>query len=262
MFGYIIAADSAELVGWVRARARSATSIRDRPMREFRVDDAVVRRETRSSAFLWATVFLLMVAAVSLFLFGGHESSGANLFALTVLGAVVGGGILACLEALHFALRQMVFVLESNAIVRKRKGYPEVKIAFSELESLREELGFLIVESNEPRKKIVIPYSVTGYEAIRTELSKFCQLSARVGLSLRGTALLAVTLSSWTAFLRSMDERVVIPAGAVALITLAFGSRRGWRLLRTTSQRSLFWIPFASAWLVAFLLIYLRVTRP
>jgi hypothetical protein len=231
-------------------------------MQEFRIEGAAIRREARSSALLWGTVLLLMVAAVLLFTFGGHKESDANLFVLTVVGAVLVASILACREALHFAFRQMSFVLDNNEIVRKRKGYPEVKIAFSELESLREELGCLIVESNEPRKKIAIPYSVSGYEAIRTELSKYCQLSARVELSLKGAALLAMILSSWTAFSRSTDERVVIPAGAIALITLAFGSRRVWTLLRTGSQRSLFWIPFAFAWLVAFLLIYLRATRP
>jgi hypothetical protein len=231
-------------------------------MQEFRIEGAAIRREARSSALLWGTVLLLIVAAVLLFVFGGYKRSDANLFALTVLGAVASASILACREALHYAFRRMVFVLDGNEIARKRKGYLEVKIAFSQVESLREELGCLIIESNEPRKKIVIPYSVSGYEAIRTELSKHCQLSARVELSLRGATLLAMILSSWTAFLRSADSKVVISAGAVGLITLAIGSHRMWTLLRTNSWRSAFWIPFAYVWIVASQLIYLRVTRP
>lgn len=231
-------------------------------MPEFRIESDAIRREARSSALLWGAVFLLMAVSVLLFVFGGHESSDAGPFAPIVLVAsVVTSIILAYREAFHFAFRQMVFVLNGNEITRKRQGYPDVTIAFSEIAYLGEELGYLIVESDEPQKKIAIPYSVSGYEAIRTELSKYCELPARVGLSLKGAALLTMILSSWTAFLRSADARVVIPAGAVALITLAIGSRRLWTLLRTKSKRSLFWFPFAFAWSVAFLLIYLRVTR-
>ena len=230
-------------------------------MEEFKIEGSALRREARSSAFLWGSVFLLMVVAVLFVVLGEHKSSDADMFAITVLGVGVAASIiLVCREALHYAFRQMVFVLTGKEIIRRRKGYSEVRIAFSEIENLSEELGYLIVESDEPRKKIAIPHSVSGYEAIRTELSKYCQLSARVGLSLKGAALLAASLASWTAFLRSTDARVVIAAGGIALITLAFGSRHLWKLLRSDSNRSLFWVPLAFAWLIAFLLMFLRIT--
>jgi hypothetical protein len=184
------------------------------------------------------------------------------LFVLSFLGSMVGASVLACREALHYAFRQMVFVLNGNEIIRRRQGYPEVKIAFSEVESLSEERRYLIVKSGEPRKKIAIPRTVRGYEAILTELAKHCPISARKDLPLRSIALLAISLSSWTAILWSADNRVVIAAGGVALITLAIGSRRLWALLRGTSKSPLMWSSLGFAWLLALLLIYLRVARP
>ena len=230
---------------------------------EFRVEGAARRREAWLSAFLWSAVLLPMSVSALHIIFWGHESHNADIFAAFVLGAgFVVIHILACREALHFAFRKMVFVLNGNEITRKRIGYPDVTIAFSEIAYLGEELGYLIVKSDEPRKKIGIPYSVSGYAAIRTELSKHCELSARVGLCLKDAALLTTSLSSWAAFLRFSDSRIVIPAGGVALITLAISSQRLRTLLRAKSKRSLFWFPMVVSWLVAFLLIYLRVTRP
>ena len=155
----------------------------------------------------------------------------------------------------------MVFVLDGNEIVRRRKGYPEVKIAYSEVESLSEEFGYLIVKSGEPRKRIAIPKTVSGYEAILNEFAKHCTPTARTEFPLKSIALLAISLSSWTAFLRSTDARVVVPAGGLALITLAVGSRRLWTLLHGSSKSLLMWTSLGFAWFVALLLIYLRVTR-
>jgi hypothetical protein len=74
--------------------------------------------------------------------------------------------------------------------------------------------------------------------------------------------LLTVSILSWAAVMWFSDLRVVIPAGAIALITLASGSHRLWTLLYRSSKRPLLWTSLGFAWLVAFLLIYLRVARP
>ncbi|MGA8539843.1 MAG: hypothetical protein WB566_10110, partial [Terriglobales bacterium] len=94
-----------------------------------------------------------------------------------MLGGVVGASALACREALRRAEREMVFVLDDTGIARKRKGFPEVKIAFSEVEYLGEELRWLVVKSIEPRRKIAIPNDVQGFEIIRAELAKHHTLS-------------------------------------------------------------------------------------
>jgi hypothetical protein len=100
---------------------------------------------------------------------------------LTGLGTVVGACVVGFREALHLAERQMVFVLNDNEIVRKRKGYPDVTIAFSEIATLREELRWLIIKTAEPQRKIGIPNTVSGYDAICAELAKHHPFSSRVG---------------------------------------------------------------------------------
>jgi hypothetical protein len=156
------------------AYACNAVPIGVQAMPEFRIESEGLSRESRLSALLWGAVILLIIVAVLLFAFGGRERLDANLFGITLFGAVIGTGILTCREALHYALRQMVFVLDGSAIVRKRQGYPEVKIAFSEVGSVKQEFGYLIVKSRQTGERIAIPNTVQDYEAIRTELAKQC----------------------------------------------------------------------------------------
>ncbi len=48
----------------------------------------------------------------------------------------------------------MVFVLNDNEIAQKRTGYPDVKIAFSEIATLREELRWLIIKTAKPGRRL------------------------------------------------------------------------------------------------------------
>ena len=112
-------------------------------MIEFKIEGDALRREARFRVLSWSAVLLLMAATVLLFVLGvngvlGASSSLRFLFVFTLLGTVASACILACREALSYAERQMIFVLCDNGIVRKRQGYPEVKIAFSEINTLSE----------------------------------------------------------------------------------------------------------------------------
>lgn len=155
-------------------------------MPEFKIEGDALRREARIRMVSWGSVLVLLGATVLLFTLGvSGDLSGRPdlgwLFVLTALGTVVGAYVVGFREALRYAERQMVFVLNDNEIVRKRKGYPDVKIAFSEIATLREELRWLIIKTAEPQRKIGIPNTVTGYDAICAELAKHHPLSARVG---------------------------------------------------------------------------------
>lgn len=235
-------------------------------MREFKIEGDALRRESRIRLLSWGIVLLLLAITVLLFALGvngvlGASSSLGFLFVFTLLGTVAGACILACREALNYAERQMIFILSDNGIIRKRQGYPDVKIAFSEINTLSEELSWLIINSTEPRRRIAVPTNVKGYDVICAELAKHHALSARAELPLKSTALLVVSVLSWAAVLWFRDARFVISAGAVALITLAFASRRLWTLLHRRSKLPLLWTSLGFAWLVALLLIYLRIVR-
>ncbi len=235
-------------------------------MPELKFEGVASRREARFRALSWGAVLSLLGITVLLFVLGVSGDLSANwnlrwLFVFTLLGTVIGASILACREALRYAQRQMSFVLDGDGVVRKRRGYPEVRIPFSEIDALSEQLGWLIIKSSGPRRKIAIPNSIGGYGAIRAELAKHHPLSGPAAFPLKTTALLVMACLSWGAALWLRDRLGILAAGTVAVVTLTLGSHRLWTLLHRSSKRSLLWASLGFAWLVALVLIYFRVVR-
>ena len=147
-------------------------------MREFRIEDRVLKREARFRMLSWGTVLLLLIVATSLLILratgyinDNHPSLG-RLFMLTLMSAAILAIIMAPLEGLRRAERKMIFVLDEKGIARKIQGFPDVEIPFSEVKTLREELRWLVITSAEPPKKIAVPKRVSGYEFIHAELTK------------------------------------------------------------------------------------------
>ncbi len=191
-----------------------SSDVREQSMREFKIEtDALSkRRETRVRLLSWGTVLSLFAMTVLIYVLGfmGLLSAGSDLRWLAwlsvpaIFGAVIGASILACREALRRAEREMVFVLDDNGIVRRRKGYPDEKIAFSEIGALSEEMRWLVIYSIEPRRKIAIPHDVKGFDALRAELAKHHSLSAhakpwRAKLSWTGLVVTIMSILSWAA---------------------------------------------------------------
>lgn len=236
-------------------------------MPEFRVDKNALKQETKFRMLSWGTVLLLtVIAAVLLTLraFGyiGDSSNLGSFFVLAIFGAAVIAIVLAPREGIHRAERKMIFILEDNAVVRKREGYPDVRIPFSEINTVCEALGRLVITSVEPRRKIGIPCSVSGYEEIRSELAGHCLLSARMKFPWKSIVLPIIAFLGWGAVLWLREVPGVIAAGGVAVFTLAFGSYRLWVILRHSPKRPLLlWVYLGSIWLAALLLIYIRVAR-
>lgn len=243
-------------------------------MTEFKIDTNAQSggREVRRRLLPWATVLLLFGVTALIFILGfmGRLSVDSNLHRLAwlagpaMLSAIIYATVLAFREALRRAEREMVFVLDNSGIVRSRSGYPDVKIAFSEIGCLREELGWLVVESSEPRKKIAIPKNVSGFDVIRAELVKHHAVSSSAQFPLKSAALTTISILSWSAVVWFRDLKGVIPAAVMALTLLAFASHRLWEVLRRGPRRMRFGVSFGllgAVWLTAILLIYLRVER-
>lgn len=235
-------------------------------MPEFRIENDALKREARSRMLSWGTVLLLLAIATFLLVlrvsgYIGDGSGLGSLFVLAIVSAAIIAIILAPREGLRRAERKMVFALDDKRIVRKRQGYPDVEVAFSEIETLREELRWLVVTSTEPRRKIAVPRDVSGYELIRAELANHHPLSPRAAFPLKSSTLLTVSVLSWAAVSWFRDVRTIIAAGTVGVVTLAFGSYRVWTLLRRRPKRPLLWASLGFAWFAALFLIYLRVVH-
>lgn len=151
-------------------------------MREFKIGDDVLKHEAKFRILAWSAVLLLMAVSVSLFALPVSGVLSAHLklgfvFVFTLLSSIIGACILGFREVLNYAERQMIFVLDDTRIVRKRRGFPEETITFSEIGTLSEELRWLVIYSRDPLKKIAIPRKVNGFEVIRAELEKHHSIS-------------------------------------------------------------------------------------
>jgi hypothetical protein len=241
-------------------------------MLEFKIEPDALndRRDAKGRLVSWSIVLLLFAMSVSIYVLGflGLLSIDSDLRWLawlsvpTILGAGIGTFILAFREALRRAEREMIFVLDDNGIVRRRKGFPEVRIAFSDVDALGEELRWLVVRSTNPPRKIAIPNNVKGYEVMRAELTKHRALAAPVNeLPAKSVAAATISVLSWVAVLWFREVRLVIPAAVIALTLLALESSRLWILLRRGPKRMFSLFCIGIVWFVAILLIYLRMVR-
>lgn len=237
-------------------------------IQEFKIEaDALTkRRETRVRLLSWGAVALCFAVTALLFALRleGLLQAGSpfgGLAVLALLAGIIGAAVLACREALRSAERQMVFILEESGITRRRSGSPDVRISFSEIETLREEFRWLVIYSAEPRRRIAVPNDVASFEAIRAELAMHHALASKAKASLpwRGLALSAMAVLSWAAVLLSHGLDIFIPAALVAGITLAIGSHRFWVLMHRSPKRLLMWLSLSSIWLAAILVICIRV---
>jgi len=233
-------------------------------MAEFKAERGALRREARISLALWAAYLALFAGAGLLLRMRASGDLAANpgavaLFLTLLLTAILGASVLACREALHAAEHQMSFVLDDSGVVLRRRGHPDVKISFSEMRSVSEEFGRLIIRTGEPVKKIAAPPTVGGYEIIRTELQRRIALPSRRGFPFRMPALLAISVLSWVVLFWSGSTVIAVTAAIVGLALVASGSRHLLRLRRNGS-RTLSTASVGFAWLVAFLLIYIRFT--
>jgi hypothetical protein len=229
------------------------------------MDLADRKSEFRSRALWFGSIIALVIIAgllisngVSGFL-GVSREACALVGAIAFVGAFVGASILCCREALHYAVRQMVFVLTDDSLIRRRSGYPELRIAFSDVRSLSEELGYLIVRSADQQTKIGIPRNVKGYEAIRAELEKHHSLLSHARLPWNGIVILLLSIVSWAVILWSRQIGAMVPAAVIAVLTLMSASRRLWLLLYV-KRRFLLWSCLAVVWCTAALLIFRSFT--
>lgn len=207
-------------------------------MPDYRIEpDALSKRhEARIRLMSWGTVVSLFAITVLLFVlrFRGLFTAQSNLkwlAAFALLGAVIGSFVLVGREALRRAEREMVFGMDENAVVRKRKGWPDERIAFSEVGAIREELRRLVIESTEPYRRIAIPNDVKGFQAIRTELATHHPFSART--KSRGSLFVAVVcgLLPWFGGLLIVATRSITWL-AVAGVAITVLSTTGAYLVR------------------------------
>jgi hypothetical protein len=223
-------------------------------------------RERNIRLVTWGVV--LVMSGITLFAVYDARSADPQLVralgwlaVVIVVAAIVGAHILAARLGLEKFEHDLVFVLTDKAVVRRRPGWPDVQIGLTEIKALYQRTGWLVVESNEPRRKMAIPERVEGFESLRTELTKHSPITAAPQRSPWGFVVLIGSLLCWALVLLSKDTGVVIGAGAFALLLLVWESFRLFGQLRHSPKRVVLAVMIGLSWVAAALLLYLRVIR-
>ena len=143
----------------------------EKSIREFRVPQER-RRDTKARLFVWSPILLLTISFVFVFVAPRRAQALAWIAGLATVLGVVAAYAVAIREGRRRAKSRMVFALDDGQIIRRREGWPDDKIRFSELVAVYESAGDLVVETTDPFKRMAIPREITGYDVMRAELGK------------------------------------------------------------------------------------------
>ena len=244
-------------------------------MSEFRVisDEKSIRKRERSIRLVfWGAAFTL--SGVTLFAVYGADSASPQLnialiwlAGVIVAGTIVGANLLSYRQGMEKVKRDLSFELTDKDLIRRKAGWPDVRIGLAEIRALYEHPGGgLVVESVEPVKRVAIPAEVEGFAALRSELAKHNSIvTAQRRSVLAFTVLvftpLVVSLICWVVALESKNSTARWLAAAAALMIFAWGSWRLMRLMNGKPKRFLVWIALGLSWAAAISLVYLHVMR-
>jgi hypothetical protein len=239
------------------------------PVNEFKfaTPDASDRRRERNIRLItWGVV--IFMSGITLFAVYDARSASpqvvraiGRLAVAIVAAAIVCAYFLAARLGLEKFEHDLIIVLTDNDVVRKSRGWPDVQIGFSEIRALYLRSGWLVVESNEPRRTIAIPERVEGFNSLRAELAKHSPVVPQPKRSPSRLIALVASVFAWGLVMLSKSGGVVMTAGAGALLLLGGECFRLFGRLRHSPKRLALSILIGFNWIVAALLVYFRITR-
>ena len=157
--------------------------------------------------------------------------------------------------------RSLVFLLTDNGLTRRRKGWPDEHLLFSDIEALHQEKNWLVIESVEPRRKMAVPTDVDNFELLRAEIAKHGTFKDSPPLgSVSGFVVTVGSLISWWLALESKDVTIVRGASILSLLLLIWAAVYAYRVLKIGSRKPRILVLFSIIWLVVFLLAFLRIS--
>lgn len=238
-------------------------------MSEFRVipdKKSFRKRERRTRLLFWGAAFTL--SGVTLFAVYGADSASAQLITmlawlagLIVTATIIGAQFVSYRQGIEKVRGDLAFELTDKDLIRRKSGWPDVRIGLSEIRSLHERQGWLVVESVEPTRRIAIPVGVEGFAELRAELAKHGSLIIARGRSGAGFTSLVVMFICWGVVLWSKNSKAQGLAAAVGLIVLAWESLLLIRVMDGKPKKFLVWVAVGISWATAILLVYQRFAR-
>ncbi len=236
-------------------------------MSEFRVSsnkESTLRRDHSTRLILWGAV--LVLSCITLFaVFGAGSASPqintalAWLAGLIVVASFVGANLVSYRQGMERVKRDLSFELTDKDLIRRKAGWPDVRIGLQEIHALYEAQSWLVVESIEPIRKIAIPAEVEGFAVLRAELAKHNSIvtTRRRSVSVFTVFMpLVVSLICWVVALESKNSTARGLAATAAIVILAWGSLHHVRLMNGKPKRFLVWLMIGISWAGAILLVY------
>jgi len=233
-------------------------------MSEFKVisdNKSFRKRERWIRLTLWGAAFAL--SCITLFAFYGANSASpelttvlAWLAGLIVAASIVGANLVSYTHGMEKVKRDLSFELTDKDLIRRKAGWPDVRIGLPEIRALYERQGWLVVESVEPTRRISIPAEVEGFAVLRAELAKHNSIVTTRRRSASVFTPLVVSLVCWVVALESKNSAARGLAAVAALMILAWGSLHVVRLMNGKPKRFLVWMIVGISWAAAILLLY------
>ena len=155
----------------------------------------------------------------------------------------------------------LTFLLTEEDLIRRRPGYSDVSIALSQIKSLHEQSGCLVVTGGEPARRIAVPKNVENFELLQAKLLKHGALIAAPRRSLLGWAAFPISIVVWSLLLWSTNLAVVRVAGVLALLLLVRSSHYFYSSLRRGTKRFPLWLFLGASWAATVFVIYIRIFK-
>ena len=202
-------------------------------MRTFRVEyDSLQRKRiARARLLLACGAFGLLPATIALFLilaFSGvlprHSETTTRVMWTAIIGAFIGSLIVACRLGMYLWEREIVVLMDEDGITKRREGFPDERLNYTEIRSLREGRWRLLVVSTKPYGSVAIPKALEGFETIRAELAKHHppgdRAETKTSLPRIALSLVAYGLC-WGPLVFFVASKSVVPAGVLLLAMLS-----------------------------------------
>lgn len=238
-------------------------------MNVFRIisdEKSIRKRELRTRLGFWGAAFTL--SGVALFaVYAAHSASPqlttafAWLAGLIVAASIVGANWVSYRHGMEKVKRALSFELTDKDLIRQKAGWPNIRIGLSEIRTLYERRGWLVVESVEPTRRIAIPAEVEGFALLRSELAQHNSIVITRRRSDLIFTPLVIALFFWVAALESKNSMIRGLAAAAALMILAWRSLYLVRLMKGKPTRFLVWLMIGLSWAGGILLVYERFAK-
>jgi hypothetical protein len=166
--------------------------------------------------------------------------------------------------------KEISFALTDTDLIRRRTGWPEIRLPLSEIRSVSERGTSLVIEGADSSTRISVPNHTQNFDVLRKELSKYhraageCQVPSQMASRILPSVVFVGGLSivCWWLLLFSRDAGVVRGSGVGVLVLLGWTAFYGGRFLRLRHPPRWVSIALLLLWISAVALACYRIVEP